>query len=126
LLSAGIPALIRNRDISSQLVNLLEQVVGLEEKSYSTDEFTKVLTHWYESQKAAMKADDVEVMVIVGLHDRVQTLNAIYKGSNCTNTAELKEAIANLSKPTKNAVNLTTIHGAKGLEARESFTSNLA
>jgi DNA helicase-2/ATP-dependent DNA helicase PcrA len=121
LLSASIPALIRNRDISSQLVNLLEKVVGLGEKSYTTDEFTKVLTHWYESQKAAMKADDVPMMVIVGLHDRVQTLNAIYKGSHCTNTGELIEAIANLSKPTKNAVNLTTIHGAKGLEASRVF-----
>ncbi|HEY9632073.1 MAG TPA: UvrD-helicase domain-containing protein [Coleofasciculaceae cyanobacterium] len=121
LLSAGIPALIRNRDISGQLVNLLEQVVGLEEQPYTSDEFTSILTTWYESQKAAMMADGVEVMVIVGLHDRVQTLNAIYKGSNCTNTAELQDAIANLSKQTKNAVNLTTIHGAKGLEASRVF-----
>lgn len=102
-------------------MNLLEQVVGLEEKPYSTDKFTSVLTAWYESQKAAMMADGVEVMVIVGLHDRVQTLNAIYKGSNCTNTAELQDAIANLSKQTKNAVNLTTIHGSKGLEASRVF-----
>jgi superfamily I DNA/RNA helicase len=51
----------------------------------------------------------------------VQTLNAIYKGSNCTNTGELKEAIANLSKSTRNPVNLTTIHGAKGLEANRVF-----
>jgi hypothetical protein len=121
LLSAGIPALIRNRDITSQLVNLLEQVVGLEEQPYSTDEFTKVLTAWYESQKAAMIADGVEVMVIVALHDRVQTLNAIYKGSNCTNTSELQDTITALSKQTGNAVNLTTIHGAKGLEANRVF-----
>lgn len=121
LLSAGIPALIRNRDISGQLVNLLEQAVGLEQKSYSINEFTKLLTAWYEVQKAAMIADGVEVMLIVGLHDRVQTLNAIYKGSNCTNTGELKDALANLSKQTKNAVNLTTIHGAKGLEASRVF-----
>jgi hypothetical protein len=114
LLSAGIPALIRNRDISGQLVNLLEQVVGLEEQPYSTEEFTRVLTAWYESQKAAMMADGVEVMVIVGLHDRVQTLNAIYKGSNCTNTAELQDAIANLSKQTRNAVNLTSFHIKSG------------
>jgi DNA helicase-2/ATP-dependent DNA helicase PcrA len=121
LLIAGIPALIRNRDISSQLVNLLEQVVGLEKQPYTTDQFTKILTAWYESQKAAMIADGIEVMVIVGLHDRVQTLNAIYKSSNCTNTAELQDAISNLSKLTKNAVNLTTIHGAKGLEANRVF-----
>ena len=121
LLSAGIPALIRNRDLTGQLVNLLEQVVGLDEKPYTTDEFTNVLTTWYESQKATMIADGVEIMVIVGLHDKVQTLNAIYKGSNCTSTSQLKEAIANLSKQTKDAVNLTTIHGAKGLEANRVF-----
>ena len=33
----------------------------------------------------------------------------------------LQEAIANLSKPTNNAVNLTTIHGAKGLESHRVF-----
>jgi DNA helicase-2/ATP-dependent DNA helicase PcrA len=121
LLGAGIPALIRKKDISGQLINLLEQVVGLEEQPYSTDEFTRILTAWYESQKAAMIADGVEIMVIVGLHDKVQTLNAIYKGSNCTSTSQLKEAISNLSKQTKDAVNLTTIHGAKGLEANRVF-----
>jgi len=121
LLSLGIPALIRNRDLTGQLINLLEQVAGVEDNSYSTDEFTNLLRNWYESQKAAMIADDVDVMVIVNLHDRVKTLNAIYKGSNCTNTSELREAIANLSKPTRNPVNLTTIHGAKGLEANRVF-----
>lgn len=121
LLSAGIPALIRNKDLSSQLVNLLEQVVGWEEKPFSTDEFTSFLTNWYEAQKAAMLADSMEMMVIVGLHDRVQTLNALYKVTKCTNTSELKEVIANLSKQTPNAVNLTTIHGAKGLEAHRVF-----
>jgi len=121
LLSLGIPALIRNRDLTGQLINLLEQAVGLEEKSFTINEFTSLLRDWYEAQKAAMTADGVEIMVIVNLHDRVQTLNAIYKGSNCTNTGELKEAIANLSKSTRNPVNLTTIHGAKGLEANRVF-----
>lgn len=51
-----------------------------------------LLSNWYESQKAAMIANGVEVMVIVGLHDRVQILNAIYKGSKSTNTAELQDA----------------------------------
>jgi len=121
LLGAGIPALIRNKDISHQLLHLLEQVVGADGGQYSSSEFTKVLTAWYEVQKAAMILDGVEVMVIVALHDRLQTLNAIYRGSKCTNTYELETAINNLSKQTKNAVNLTTIHGAKGLEANRVF-----
>jgi hypothetical protein len=41
-----------------------------------------------------MLAAGAEVMLIVGLHDRVQTLNAIYKGSDCKSTCELLEAIA--------------------------------
>ena len=121
LLSAGIPALVRNRDISGQLINLLEQIVVLDDQAYTSDQFTEVLTAWYKSQKAAMIADGVEVMVIVALHDKVQTLNAIYRGSNCTSTSQLKEAIAKLSKQTHNPVNLTTIHGAKGLEANRVF-----
>lgn len=121
LLSKGIPAKIRNRDISEQLLSLLEQVVGEEVREYSAREFTLLLTSWYEQQKDALIADGANVMVIVGLHDRVQTLNAIFSGSNCKDTIELKEIITSLSKNAKNAVTLTTIHGSKGLEATRVF-----
>jgi superfamily I DNA/RNA helicase len=121
LLCAGIRAKIRNKDISPQLLSLLSQIVGEGEKDYSANQFTDLLTNWYVQKKKEMMSDEVKTMVIVGLHDRIQTLNAIYLGSKCVNTGELREAIANLSGEAKNAVNLTTIHGAKGLEADRVF-----
>jgi len=121
LLCAGIRAKIRNKDISPQLLSLLSQIVGEGEKDYSATQFTDLLTNWYVQKKKEMIDDEVETMVIVGLHDRIQTLNAIYLGSKCVNTGELREALANLSGEAKNAVNLTTIHGAKGLEADRVF-----
>jgi DNA helicase-2/ATP-dependent DNA helicase PcrA len=121
LLCAGIKAKVRNKDIIPQLFSLLEQIVGEGENDYSPSEFTDILTDWYTQRKKEMMEDEVEMMIIVGLHDRIQTLNAIYVGSQCVNTGELREAIANLSGESKNAVNLTTIHGAKGLEANRVF-----
>jgi DNA helicase-2/ATP-dependent DNA helicase PcrA len=121
LLCAGIRAKIRNKDISPQLLSLLSQIVGEGEKDYSANQFTDLLTNWYVQKKKEMMDDQVETMVIVGLHDRIQTLNAIYLGSKCENTGELREVIGNLSGEVKNAVNLTTIHGAKGLEADRVF-----
>lgn len=121
LLSAGIAAKVRNKDISPQLLTLLSQVVGEEDKYFSASQFTDLLTNWYAEKKEEMLEDNVGMITIVGLHDRIQTLNAIYLGSKCVNTSELREAIAELSSEAKNAVNLTTIHGAKGLEANRVF-----
>lgn len=121
LLCAGIRAKIRNKDISPQLLCLLEQIVGEGEKDYSASQFTDILTDWYQQRKKEMIEDKVDIMVIVGLHDRIQTLNAIYRGSQCVNTGELRDAIANLCGEAKNTVNLTTIHGSKGLEANRVF-----
>ncbi|MGK7874750.1 MAG: UvrD-helicase domain-containing protein [Xenococcaceae cyanobacterium] len=123
LLSQGIPALIRNKDISVQLLNLLVQIVGEGCWEFTPSKFTDVLHSWYQKQKTAMQNDGVHIMIIVGLHDRIQTLNAIYKGNNCTDTESLVRAINQLgaSAETHRAVNLTTIHGAKGLEAKRVF-----
>ena len=121
LLCAGIKAKVRNRDIIPQLFSLLAQIVGEGEQDYSPGEFTDILREWYVKRKQEMTEDEVETMVIVGLHDRIQTLNAVYVGSKCVNTGELRQAIMNLSGEDKNAVNLTTIHGAKGLEANRVF-----
>ena len=121
LLRAGIGAKIRNKDISPQLLSLLSQIVGEGEQDFSANQFTNLLTNWYMQKKKEMMEDNVETMAIVGLHDRIQTLNAIYLGSKCVNTGELREVINHLSGEAKNAVNLTTIHGAKGLEAFRVF-----
>ena len=121
LLAAGIPVKIRNKDLSNRLINLIEQIVGEKSKSYTASEFTNVLTQWYEETKAEMRKTDVEIMVIVALHDRIRTLDAIYKGSKCNNTEELKQIILSMCKEEKNVVKLTTIHGAKGLEAERVF-----
>lgn len=68
-----------------------------------------------------MLADEVNQMVIANLEDRVIALRSIYKGARCENTVQLKEAIVKLSDSAENSVNLTTIHGSKGLEANRVF-----
>lgn len=121
LLKAGIAAKIKNKDIASQLNSLLGEIVGESVKRYSCQEFTNTLQAWYESRKKQMLSDKVPMTVVVDLHDRILTLNAIYTGNHCQDTAELTGAIERLSKSDKNEVFLTTIHGSKGLEAERVF-----
>lgn len=121
LLAAAIPARIKNKDLSSQLLSLLEQIVGNVPFAYNKNEFTDILRKWYEQRKKEMENDQISTIVIVNLHDKIKTLNAIYSAKTCHDTQDLKAAIENLSIPTKNAVNLTTIHGSKGLEAERVF-----
>lgn len=121
LLKQGIPAKVQNQDLDIQLISLLKQIIGESERSLSASTFTNLLNIWYERQKQEMEQDNANVMAIVNLHDRILTLNAIYAGSNCQTTGDLKAAIANLCQDPKNAVVLTTIHGAKGLEANRVF-----
>lgn len=121
LLAAAIPARIKNKDLTSQLLSLLEQIVGNVPVEYSKKQFTDLVENWYEARKKEMETDQISTMVIVNLHDKINTLIAIYSCKNCQDTQELKTAIEELAVPSKNAVNLTTIHGSKGLEAERVF-----
>lgn len=122
LLAAGIPAQIEKKDIGRQLLSLLGAIFSDDSVEMTCTEFTEVLRNWYEQQKAIMLAEQVPAMTIIALHDKVNALLAIYRGNNCKTICSLKNLINNLSRTDKkNVVRLTTIHGAKGLEARRVF-----
>ncbi len=123
LLQCGKSVLVRKKDISFQLINLLSSIVGEGYLEFTTNQFRDILITWYEEQKAIMEQEETPIMTIVRLHDKIQTLNAIYQGNNCTNTESLIEIINKLgaSDEPHKAINLTTIHGAKGLEANRVF-----
>ena len=120
LLKAGIPAKVKNQDISQQLLNLLEQLAGatgVEYGEFSTTEFTDRLNHWFEVQRQDMLKSEVSLLRIFTLHDKVKCLIVMYEGNQCKSVVDLREAIERLSQDKRNTVVLTTIHGGKGLEA---------
>jgi superfamily I DNA/RNA helicase len=119
LLTRGIPVTVRKKDIGKELIGLLNQIAG--EQSFTLNEFRDIANEWFEKQRHEMLTDGVSSITIANLEDRVNALKAVYKGAKCENTVQLKDAILELSQSTDNSVNLTTIHGSKGLEADVVF-----
>ncbi len=121
LLMEGIPAKMGNAEIGEQLKNIIEQIGWQGGREYSTEEFRQVVTKWYYNQKEEMLKAAIEMRVIAGLHDKIQALNAIYRGSKARSIGELTQFINQMSNKSTLVVKLTTIHGAKGLEANRVF-----
>lgn len=120
LLKAGIPAKVKNQDISQQLLNLLDALGGATAMEYGTftqDEFEDRVEKWFEVQRDEMLNSKITQIMIYTLHEKIKCLIAMYKGNQCRSLANLREAIEKLSLGKKDTVLMTTIHGAKGLEA---------
>ena len=109
--------------MSRTLISLLEEVIGEGDSEYTKGQFTDLLQGWYGVKKREMEERETPKMIIVNLHERILTLNSIYSYNDCVSTGELRVAIDKTAKVSNNAqcVYLTTVHGAKGLEAERVF-----
>lgn len=123
LLQDGIPAEIKNKDMGGKLISLIEKIFGEEEHRHTKTEFADTLKEWYENQKREMIDKKMAMTIIIDLHEQILTLASIYSMKKCVSTTELKTEIEKISRLSNNAerVYLTTIHGAKGLEAEKVF-----
>jgi superfamily I DNA/RNA helicase len=124
LIRHGIPAQIKNHDISGQLISLLNVVFVFGENlimQLTCPQFSSCLAKYYQEKRNEL-IDSNNLRAIIILDDKIQTLNAIYEGNKCSSIADCIMAINQLCKPKgANPINLTTIHGAKGLEANQVF-----
>jgi DNA helicase-2/ATP-dependent DNA helicase PcrA len=125
LLKLGKPAQIKKLDISKQLISLIEKVFGNYNQPGTLEriEFKRTLNAYYlEARKELL--DNKEVHALMALQDKVETIKAIYEGAKCKTIHDCIFAIQQLAKPKDgNPINLTTIHGAKGLEANRVFVA---
>ncbi|MGF1566865.1 MAG: UvrD-helicase domain-containing protein [Nodosilinea sp.] len=118
LIRAGIPARIRGTDIGKNLVAILHQIE--EAQGFHFSRLSSYLHKYLDEQRQIRQGqdkDEVE-MVMANFQDRVDTILAIQQASCPQNMAELVRAINDLFSDQRAKVWLSSIHKAKGLEAR--------
>ncbi|MBD1876951.1 ATP-dependent helicase [Nodosilinea sp. FACHB-131] len=118
LIRAGIPARIRGTDIGKNLIAILHQLE--EAPGFQFSRLETYLRKYLDEQRQLRQGqdrDEIE-MVMANFKDRVDTILAIQAATVPRNMAELMRAIADLFSDQRAKVWLSSIHKAKGLEAR--------
>jgi ATP-dependent exoDNAse (exonuclease V) beta subunit len=124
LLRSGIPAQVRNQDIGQQLINLIALIFDDQQvnQTLTSSVFKDYLYQWFDQKKAEMLSPNASPLSLALLEDKIKTLIAIYQGHNCQTPQDCCQIINFLCQVKKDLpVNLTTIHGSKGLESQRVF-----
>jgi superfamily I DNA/RNA helicase len=118
LIRAGIPARIRGTDIGKNLIAILHQVE--EAPGFQFSRLSSYLHRYLDEQRQLRQGQDKDevAMVMANFKDRVDTILAIQAATVPRNMAELIRAINDLFSDRRAKVWLSSIHKAKGLEAR--------
>lgn len=107
LLKSGMKVAIKGRDIEEGLVTIINDL-----KAQNMDEFYEKLREWKSSkQKKAIQSGSSPEQI----HDKYDCLIAL--AEDCDNVECIKRKIYTIFADTNAPTVLSTIHGAKGLEA---------
>lgn len=119
LLEADVAAKVRGRDIGASLVNLVDAVAKTVGFNYRR--FAEFLELYQARMVAQYKQQACSELEIESLCDRVDSLRSIHRRKSAQGRAEtleeLKRSIQDLFSDERDAVILSTVHRAKGLEA---------
>lgn len=119
LIREGRTVIVKGRNIGEGLINLITK---LKAKDIS-DLIDKIAVfHARELEKLTAKGSKAE-NAIQSLNDKIETLNAFIDENNDNNIETLKRAIESLFSDAnlKNAIVLSSVHRAKGLEAETVY-----
>lgn len=128
LIAAGIPAQIKGRDIMGQLVNMAKAVQKLPGATW--EQFESFLEEYVSRQVEALRAKKDTEMQIAGITDRAECLRIIYRRAVAMDQRiktldGLRKFIDRLyAEDVNGCVILSSIHKAKGLEAKRVFLVN--
>jgi DNA helicase-2/ATP-dependent DNA helicase PcrA len=118
LISEGMPAVVRGRDIAAGLAKIVDKV---DKRARCWTAFDSHLTAWESKQVASIlqRTKDVDraAQKIEVVRDQAEVLRIIAAKSEAKSAADLKAAINSLFSDQRGSVVLSTIHRAKGLEA---------
>lgn len=119
LISQGIPAKVRGRDIGASMVKTCDEIEKL--KGFNFDEFVE-FAEWYRRVKIdVLSRKEGTEMTIASMNDRIDSILCVYESARvqgASSIADLRSHIADLFSDETTSLMLSTIHGAKGLEAR--------
>jgi hypothetical protein len=123
LLTAGVAAKVRGRDIGASLVKIIDIVEKAPD--YQFEAFPACMEAYRSGQVHTLSQREGTEMQIESLCDRVDSLIAIHANligqGRCHNAGDLRSYIASLFDDSRAPVMLSTIHKAKGLEADRVF-----
>ena len=120
LISDGVKAIVRGRDIGAGLAKIVKTVSkGI--KGEWIDAFADRLdiygTQQREQIKARYRDEDAAATAIEGIDDKLQCVRIVLARSKARSSVELCNAIDSLFSDKIGAVTLSSVHRAKGLEA---------
>jgi DNA helicase-2/ATP-dependent DNA helicase PcrA len=119
LLKTGVPAQIVGRDIASGLLKLVDAIAEL--LDFKEEEFPEFAEVYLRQQVDTLSRRANTELQIANLQDRVESLLCIWQHLASTgkaaSLAELRASLTELFADKDNAVQLSSIHKAKGLEA---------
>lgn len=131
LISQGMPAKVKGRDIGNGLTKEIGEIWDYAQKAYDFPKFEKFLSYCDDYKAFKQKRwywDKLDAFDRLSetLDDKLKTIEVVY--SSCdpsVNTPkELKERVHGLFSDTNQALTLCTVHRAKGLEADRVFILN--
>lgn len=128
-LRAKIPARIRGRDLCENMISVLKKIEKAAESKnqYSYDRLDVLIDDWaVEEIRYLIKRESSEA-AIQTVNDKRETLQICYKDIDAKNITELTNGIRSLIPSNKgegrniSAVEFSTVHRVKGLEAERIF-----
>jgi 2'-5' RNA ligase len=121
LLAMGKKAVVVGRDIGKSLSKLISQIGGKYHANMPIAEFTQKLSAWYDKERKRILAEKKEHL-IQGLDDKRDCIDALMEKPGVKVAGDLVSVIKDLfvNDPSP-AINFSSVHKAKGLEADHCY-----
>jgi DNA helicase II / ATP-dependent DNA helicase PcrA len=121
LITRGIACNLVGSTLKQTLLELLDDIVSQPDFCYQ--EFLKCSQAYLEFKRSLYEANDNGPILLMQLQDKIKALKAIYQ--HFTQCQSIEELVANIERlfgsEDNEAVLLSTIHRAKGMEAARVF-----
>ncbi|MCW5318998.1 UvrD-helicase domain-containing protein [Nostoc sp. KVJ3] len=120
LISRGIKATVKGKDIGESLKKDLEDIAKM--PGYSFEFFNDAISNYHQIKAQQYQGLDNEEQMLENLKDKVQAITIIYQSQpQARNIEDLKYYIDSLFSDDNSPITLSTCHRAKGLEAERIF-----
>lgn len=120
LISKRIPAHVKGREIGRQLTGTIRDVAK-KQRVYRMDEFANALDKYADENLKKLRSKDNNERAVEAFQDRVDAIYVCWEASHSDTIDGLCGEIESLFVDGKPAVELSTVHKAKGLEEENVY-----
>jgi superfamily I DNA/RNA helicase len=113
LIRKGIKAIIRGRDIGTNLLSIVRRMKAVDIKDLN------IKLEDYCHKEVSKLLDREKSIAAQSLQDKIDTINALMDGTNTI--SDLEDKIENIFSDTNVGVVFSSVHKAKGLEAEKVY-----